>query len=142
MHSTFVPDEALTLRRPILFGPDDLSPGPRSGMTSLGTPGARYDLFRSRHEPELYCAVPEGRPGPAFVHSDRWLPVGRLDEATPAPLGFDRKAARTAVRFNDFYLFIAFDGVPGVHADSADGLPLGLPRKTSLNRLREQPESP
>jgi hypothetical protein len=123
MHSTFVPDEALTLRRPILFGPDDLSPASQSGMTSLGTPETRYDLFRSWHEPELYCAVPEGRVGPAFVHSDRWLPVGRMDEATPAPLGFDRKAARIAVGFNGFYLFVAFDGVPGVHTDSAGGMP-------------------
>jgi hypothetical protein len=89
---------------------------------SLGTSGFPYDLFRSRHEPELYCAVPEGQPRPAFVYSDRWLPVGRMDEAAPAPLGFDRKAARIAVRFNGFYLFVAFDGVPGVPADSAGGL--------------------
>ncbi len=94
MHSTFVPDEALTPTRPILFGPDGPSPKPRSGVASLGTPEIRYDLFRSRHEPELYCAVPEGRPGPAFVHSDRWLPVGRVDEAAATPLGFDRKAAK------------------------------------------------
>jgi hypothetical protein len=46
-----------------------------------------------------------------------------MDEATPAPLGFDRKAARIPVRFNGFYLFVAFDGVLGVHADSAGDLP-------------------
>ena len=56
-------------------------------------------------------------------HSDWWLPVGRMDEATPAPLGFDGKAARIAVRFNGFYLFVAFNGVPGVHVDSAGDLP-------------------
>jgi hypothetical protein len=142
MHSTFVPDEALTLTRPILFGPDRPSPEPRSESMSLGTPGTRYDLFRSRHEPELYCAVPEGRPGPAFVHSDRWLPVGRMDEAAATPPGFDRKAARVAVRFNGFYLFIAFDGVPSVHADSAGGLPWRLLQEKWPDRLREQLESP
>jgi hypothetical protein len=46
-----------------------------------------------------------------------------MDEATPAPLGFDGKAARIAVRFNGFYLFVAFNGVPGVHVDSAGDLP-------------------
>jgi hypothetical protein len=95
-------------------------------MTPLGTPRTRYDLFRSRSEPEIYCAVPEGRPGPAFIYSDRWLPVGRLDEAAPAPLGFDRKAAEIAVRFNGFYLFIAFGRVTGVHADSVGSLPRSL----------------
>lgn len=123
MPCTFVPDEALTPTRPILFGPDGPPPEPRGEVTSLGTPGIRYDLFRSRHEPELYCAVPEGRPGPAFVHSDRWLPVGRMAEAASVPLGFDRKVARVAVRINGFYLFVAFDGVQRPHADSADGPP-------------------
>jgi hypothetical protein len=142
MHSTFVPDEALTLTRPTLFGPHDLSPEPRSGMTFLGTLGTRYDLFRSRSEPELYCAVPEGRPRPVFVHSDRWLPVGRMDEAAPTPLGFDRKAAEVAVRFNGFYLFVAFNGVPSAHANGAGGLPWRLPQKASPNQLGERAESP
>jgi hypothetical protein len=84
--------------------------------------------------------VPEGRPGPAFVHSERWLPVG-VDEAAATPRGFNRKAAGVAVRFNGFYLFVAFDGVPGVHADSAGGLPWRRPRKASPYRLRERPES-
>jgi hypothetical protein len=70
--------------------------------------------LRRRDEPELYCTVPEDRPEPAFVHSDRWLPVGRMDEAAPAPLGFDRKAARVAVRFNGFYLFVAFSPIPAL----------------------------
>ena len=142
MHRTFVPDEALTPTCSILLRPGGPPPKPRSEVTSLGTPGTRYDLFRSRHEPEFCCAVPEGRPGPVFVHSDRWLPVGRMDEAAPVPLGFDRKAARAAVRINGFYLFVAFDGVQRPHADSADGRPWRLPRRTSPDWLRERPDSP
>ena len=64
-----------------------------------------------------------------------------MDEAAAMPRGFNRKAAGVAVRFNGFYLFVAFDGVPGEHADSAGGLPWRLPRKTSPDRLGERPEN-
>jgi hypothetical protein len=65
-----------------------------------------------------------------------------MDEAAATPPGFDRKAARVAVRFNGFYLFIAFDGVPSVHADSAGGLPWRLLQEKWPDRLREQLGSP
>lgn len=111
--------------------------GPWSGVTSVGATEIHYALVRSRHEPELYCAAPEGRPEPAFVHFDRWLPVGRMDEADATLLSFDRKAARVAVRFNGFYLFVGFDGRRRPDADSADGPPWRGPRKPSPNRTRE-----
>jgi hypothetical protein len=54
-----------------------------------------------------------------------------MDEVAVTPFGFDRKVARIAVRFNGFYLSVAFDGVPDVRVDRAGGLPWRLPRTTS-----------
>jgi hypothetical protein len=64
-----------------------------------------------------------------------------MDEAAAMPRGFNRKAAGVAVRFDGFYLFVAFDGVPGVYADRAGGLPWRRPRTASPNWLGERPES-
>jgi hypothetical protein len=138
MHSTFVPDDALMATPSVRFGPDGTPPEPRSELTSLGSPETYYDLFRSRHEPELYCAVPKGRPRPAFVYSDRWLSVGHTNEAAPALLGFNREAARAGVRLNGFYLFVAFGGAQKADADGGDGLPW-LPRKGQAQPAQNAP---
>lgn len=66
-----------------------------------------YNLFRSTQQEGLVCAVPEERSVPSFVASPRWQFGGRLDTGE-APLGFDREAAATGVRFNGFYLFASF----------------------------------
>ncbi len=66
-----------------------------------------YNLFQNTQLDGLVCAVPEERSVPAFVISPRWQFSGRLD-GEEAPLGFDREAAMTGVRFNGFYLFASF----------------------------------
>jgi hypothetical protein len=52
--------------------------------------------------------VPGDLPTPAFIQPERWQLVGQMDDAAPAPLGFDPEAAKVGVRFNGFYLFVAF----------------------------------
>lgn len=126
MHSTFVPEKVLTHRRLIRVDPANPHPKPRSGPTAFAGSQTRYDLFRRRQEPELYCAVPKGRPAPDFLGSDRWQVVGDIDEAGPTPLGFDREAAQIGVRLNGFYLFAAFSPIPGLRWDTADGPPWRL----------------
>jgi hypothetical protein len=130
MHRTFVPDEATTPTCSILFNPAKLHSAPRtSGVEFMGTFQTRYDLFRSRHEPELYCAVPRDQPAPAFIQSDQWQAAGQMDEAAPAPLGFDWEAARIGIHLNGFYLFVAFSPIPALKSDGADHPPLRPARK-------------
>ncbi len=126
MHSTFVPDEVLTHTRPIRVDSANPHSEPQSGLKALAAFQSRYDLFRQQHEPELYCAVPKGRPAPAFLQSDQWKAAGEMDAAGPTPLGFDREAARIGVRLNGFYLFVAFSPIPGLRSDSADRPPRRL----------------
>jgi hypothetical protein len=66
-----------------------------------------YNLFRSKSE-GLYCAVPEDCAVPAFLSGDLWEFSGKADQQRKAPVGFNRSAAATGVRFNGFYLFEAF----------------------------------
>jgi hypothetical protein len=66
-----------------------------------------YNVFRSTQPDGLCCAVPEERSVPAFVTGPHWQFDGRV-EGADAPLGFDRAAAVTGVRFNGFYLFASF----------------------------------
>jgi hypothetical protein len=77
MHSTFVPDEVLTHPRQTLIDAANPHSGSQSGKT-LAAFQTRYDLFRRRHEPELYCAVPKGQPAPAFLRSARWQAAGKM----------------------------------------------------------------
>ncbi len=100
-----------------------------SGMEFMGTFQTRYDLFRSRHEPELYCAVPGDQPAPAFIRSDQWQAAGQMDGIAAAPLGFDREAARIGIHLNGFYLFVAFSPIPALKSDGADHPPLRPARK-------------
>lgn len=66
-----------------------------------------YNVFRSTGPDGLCCAVPEERSVPRFVVGPHWEFEGRVDMGEP-PLGFDRQAAATGVRFNGFYLFASF----------------------------------
>jgi len=120
MQSTFVPSEISRQNRPMGAGPVQPYPELRSRATAPAGSVARYRLFRRRHEPELHCAVPQGQPVPAFLRSDLWQAVGELDETSPMPLGFDREAARIGSQINGFYLFIAFEPIPGPGTDGAD----------------------
>jgi hypothetical protein len=68
-----------------------------------------YNLFRSKSEEGLCCAVPESHAVPPFVTGQRWIFGGKVEERSKATPGFDGKAAATSVRFNGFYLFQAMD---------------------------------
>ncbi|HZH52399.1 MAG TPA: hypothetical protein VEZ16_11030 [Microvirga sp.] len=67
-----------------------------------------YNVFRSTRADGLCCAVPEERSVPPFVTGPHWQFDGRVDGSDNGPLGFDKKAAATGVRFNGFYLFASF----------------------------------
>ena len=66
-----------------------------------------YNLFRHKQGGEVYCAVPEDCVFPPFVTGDHWEFGCKLDNGE-APVGFNREAARTGIRFNGFYLFHGF----------------------------------
>ncbi len=67
-----------------------------------------YNLFRREHHLDLYCAVPEDYPVPAFVAGDGWTFAGTLDGTAAAPRGFERDAAKAVVPLTGFYLFTMF----------------------------------
>ena len=69
-------------------------------------PSPTYTLFRREDKPDLYCAVPEDQSVPTFLRSAHWAIVGRITEATALP-GFQEEQARSGVRLNGFYLFMA-----------------------------------
>jgi len=73
-------------------------------MRCAREPVVIYNLFRSEHLEELYCAVPEDRAVPRFVQAGAWCYARKLPEEG-APQEFDRAAARAGVRFNGFHLF-------------------------------------
>jgi len=77
---------------------------------------ASYNLFRRREEPDLYCAVPQPRPVPAFVSGDEWEFAGAVLAGDGAPLGFDPRAALAGARLNGFYVFLARSAVPARRA--------------------------
>jgi len=136
MHRTFVPDEATTSTRSTLFNSAKLHSDPRaSGIEFLSIRQTRYDLFQNRHEPELYCAVPRDQPAPAFIQSDQWQAAGQMDEAIPAPLGFDREAARIGIHLNGFYLFVAFSPISALKSDDADHPPSRPARKARTQSM-------
>jgi hypothetical protein len=66
-----------------------------------------YNLFRRKRKQDFYCAVPEDRAVPAFLHADNWEFDRRVEETAGAPFGFDARAAQEGSRFIGFYLFQA-----------------------------------
>jgi hypothetical protein len=66
-----------------------------------------YNLFRSKSE-DVYCAVPEDCAVPGFLKGELWEFSGKTDQQIGEPVGFNRAAAVTGVRFNGFYLFQVF----------------------------------
>jgi hypothetical protein len=77
----------------------------RGGNMKNGRMPLIYNLFRRKRETELFCAVPEDRPVPAFVKGRGWDYGGRAEDGPRAPPGFDPTVARDGVRLNGFYLF-------------------------------------
>ena len=63
-----------------------------------------YNVFRRKGAEGMCCAVPQDYAIPAFLTGQRWSFSGTVD-GSDARLGFDDRAAATAVRFNGFYLF-------------------------------------
>ncbi len=79
--------------------------------------------------------MPRDQPAPAFIQSDQWQAAGQIDGTAPAPLGFDREAARIGIHLNGFYLFVAFSPIPALKSDGADHPP-SLPAR----KIRSQAE--
>lgn len=75
-----------------------------------------YNLFRNKQRPDIICAVPEDRPVPHFIDAEQWTFEQALRPTEDHPPGFDRKAARTGVRFNGFYLFYVIAAAPVVQS--------------------------
>ena len=75
-------------------------------LSSQREPSPTYTLFQHEDKPDLYCAVPEDRAVPTFLRGDHWAFVGRISEAAALP-GFQEEQARSGVRLNGFYLFMA-----------------------------------
>jgi hypothetical protein len=73
----------------------------RDGETIMTT----YNLFRSRSQDIVCCAVPEDRAVPLFLTGATWEFCGKIEQPRAAPVGFDADAATYGVRFNGFYLF-------------------------------------
>ena len=65
-----------------------------------------YNLFRHAGKPDLYCAVPDDRAVPSFLRGEHWAFVGRIKQAAALP-GFQEEQARSGVRLNGFYVFMA-----------------------------------
>jgi hypothetical protein len=63
------------------------------------------NLFRRRGTEDVYCAVPEDRVVPSFLKGDLWEFVGRLDDRSAWPAGFNPAAAEAGIRYNGYYLF-------------------------------------
>jgi hypothetical protein len=70
-------------------------------------PSPTYNLFRREEKPDLYCAVPEDRVVPTFLQRENWTFVGKITEGAALP-GFWADCARSSVRLNGFYLFMAY----------------------------------
>jgi hypothetical protein len=79
-----------------------------------------YNLFRCKRSLDLFCAVPEDYPVPAFVDGHGWEFAGKVGEHSSRVSGFDRKAARAVVPLTGFYLFTAFQA----QRESTDAQPM------------------
>ena len=66
-----------------------------------------YEVFRRRRQPELRCAVPEGKPKPVFIQDGAWEFDSTLTEPAARPVGFRLRPARHAMQTLGYYLFDA-----------------------------------
>jgi hypothetical protein len=79
---------------------------PRAGCAADGRCGNAGLQRFSHREIDVYCAVPEDRPVPAFVGSRVWEFSGKLEERPTVKLP---RSLRVAIRFNGFYIFHPFE---------------------------------
>ncbi len=71
-----------------------------------------YNLFRRKHERDLYCAVPEDCPVPVFIDGEQWEYAMTVIGPRGTPLGFKQAAALSGCSNNGFYLFYAHGRYP------------------------------
>ncbi|QRM36138.1 DUF6455 family protein [Microvirga sp. VF16] len=64
----------------------------------------RYNLFRRKGRPDLFCAVPEDHPIPGFVTDEYWAFAGTQD-SNLLPSGLNLTAAELGVHLSGFHLF-------------------------------------
>lgn len=65
----------------------------------------KYNVFRLKRRPDLFCAVPEVCVLPRFLRETRWEYRGSLNPDTDISRGFEKKAAEMSGRMNGFYLY-------------------------------------
>ncbi len=90
-------------------------------LSSQREPSPTYNLFQHEDKADLYCAVPEDRAVPTFLRADHWAFVGRITKAAALP-GFQEEQARSGVRLNGFYLFMAHRALvtAGAHSSASE----------------------
>jgi hypothetical protein len=73
-----------------------------------------WNLFRRRHEVDLWCAVPSDHSVPGFLFSGEWGfgGVSQLPDSEFRKL--QDPEARWAVQWNGFYLFMCFSAASGL----------------------------
>src|SRR4051794_19701714 len=64
-----------------------------------------YNLFRSRHDCTVICAVPQDRPIPSFIEATAWMYDSTVWDTGVVPPEFLPLAARSSGDLNGFYLF-------------------------------------
>jgi hypothetical protein len=66
-----------------------------------------YQLFASRTDEGVLCAVRQDRDVPSFLHGEGWAFSGVLADLNAAPADFDLKAAQAGSALMGYYLFLA-----------------------------------
>jgi hypothetical protein len=84
-------------------------------------PGAKsaFNLFRRRNAPDLYCAVAQSHPVPAFIEGTEWEFAGAIRGETDGPRGFQAAEARIGSHLNGFYLFMAHQRMAPARREAA-----------------------
>lgn len=70
-------------------------------------PTQLYNVFASRLEPAIQCAIAQGRPVPCFIQAEAWAFTGTVRPSDPSPHGFRHRRAEDATRIVGFYLYYA-----------------------------------
>ncbi|KAB1073985.1 hypothetical protein [Methylobacterium planeticum] len=66
-----------------------------------------FNVFHRKTEPDLHCAIRQGRPVPIFIAEQDWEFGGTLNPDEARQPGFRVRAAEAADRLLGFYLFQA-----------------------------------
>ena len=66
-----------------------------------------YQLFASRTDVGVLCAVRQDRAVPSFIHAEAWIFSGVVNDLGAAPADFNFKAAQAGSALTGFHLFLA-----------------------------------